>query len=140
MSGDFIDSNVFVYTFDDAAPLKQQIARRITSDALASRRGHISHQVVQETLNVFTMKARFRMTPERAKRFLEDMLLPLWTVMPSGALYERGLEVQERYGYSFYDSLIIAAALEAGCDRILSEDLQHGQRIETLVIEDPFRQ
>ncbi|MDZ7728612.1 MAG: PIN domain-containing protein [Dehalococcoidia bacterium] len=71
-------------------------------------------------------------------RFLDGVLLPLWTVMPSVALYRRALELQDRYRYSFYDSLIIAAALEAGCTRLLSEDLHDGQDIEGLRIENPF--
>ena len=57
---------------------------------------------------------------------------------PTPALYRRCLDVQERWKYGFYDSLIVAAALEAGCKRLLSEDLQHGQRIEGLRIENPF--
>ena len=58
--------------------------------------------------------------------------------MPSHALYRRALEIQARYRYGFYDSLIIAAALEAGCQRLLSEDMQHGQQIEHLRIVNPF--
>ena len=58
--------------------------------------------------------------------------------MPSLALYRRGLEIQARYGLSFYDSLIVAAALEFNCSRLYTEDMQHKQRIETLTIENPF--
>jgi predicted nucleic acid-binding protein len=54
-------------------------------------------------------------------------------------LYASALRLQARWRFGFYDSLIVAAALEGGCRRLLSEDLQHGQRIETLTIEDPFR-
>jgi predicted nucleic acid-binding protein len=53
-------------------------------------------------------------------------------------LYQRALDIQARYHFGFYDALIIAAALEAGCTRLYSEDLQHGQRIERLTIENPF--
>jgi predicted nucleic acid-binding protein len=53
-------------------------------------------------------------------------------------LYQRALDIQARYHYGFCDALIIAAALEAGCSRLYSEDLQHGQRIERLTIENPF--
>ena len=63
---------------------------------------------------------------------------PLWSVMPSTRLYRHALDVRERYRFSFYDSLIVAAALEAGCTRLLSEDLQDGQVIEGLRIENPF--
>ncbi|WP_411728328.1 PIN domain-containing protein [Methyloglobulus sp.] len=58
--------------------------------------------------------------------------------MPSLALYRRGLDLQSRFGFSFYDSLIVAAALESDCTRLYTEDLQHGQKIEGLTIENPF--
>ena len=66
------------------------------------------------------------------------VLAPLWRIHPSPALYMRGLSIQERCGFSFYDSLIVAAALEGGCTRLLSEDLQHGQQIDGLRVENPF--
>ena len=65
--------------------------------------------------------------------------MPLLRVSASIGLYQRGLEIQARYRYGFYDALIIAGALEAGCTRLYSEDLQDGQRIDTLVIENPFQ-
>ena len=99
----------------------------------------ISFQVVQETLNVLTGKLHGVVSPQDRDRFFTSVLVPLWKVMPSENLYRRGLDVQARYGYSFYDSMIIAAALSAGATRIYSEDLQHGQRIEDLVIIDPFK-
>jgi predicted nucleic acid-binding protein len=63
----------------------------------------------------------------------------LWKINPSRALYQKGLNLQASYQFGFYDSLIIAAALDAGCTRIYSEDLHHGQQIEGLVVENPFR-
>ena len=74
-----------------------------------------------------------------AGRLLDEVLLPLWRGASSRAFYRRGLELQERYSLSFYDALIVAAALEAGCTRLLSEDLQDGLRIERLTIENPFK-
>ncbi|MBI3154384.1 MAG: hypothetical protein HYZ20_03150 [Burkholderiales bacterium] len=65
--------------------------------------------------------------------------MPLMQVGASAELYRRALGVRARWRYGFYDSLVIAAALAAGCSRLLSEDLQHGQRIESLTIVDPFR-
>lgn len=59
-------------------------------------------------------------------------------VVPSAALYHRAVEIHQRWKFSFYDSLIIAAALTAGCTRLLTEDLPHGQQIETLTVQDPF--
>jgi predicted nucleic acid-binding protein len=89
-------------------------------------------------LNVLTRKLPTPMTTEGAKDFLQQVLVLLWRVSPSPALYERALDLQTRYRYGFYDSLIIAAALDAGCTRLYSEDLQDGQRIEGLTIKNPF--
>ncbi len=134
----FIDSNVVVYLFDDTAPEKQRLAESLIAQGLKRGNHCISHQVVQETLNVTTRKLSF--TFEDASRLLNSVLLPLWQVMPTAAMYQRGLTIQFRYQYSFYDALIIAAALEAGCEILYSEDLQHGQRIDRLTIENPFSQ
>lgn len=140
MSGaDFLDSNVFIYLFDDADTRKQAIAEQLITEALASANACISFQVVQETLNVLTRKAAKPLTPEMAKTLMQRSLLPFWRVMPSAALYSKALELQSRLKFSFYDSLIVAAALESGCTRLYSEDLQHGQKIEQLTIENPFR-
>lgn len=139
MSGEFIDTNVFVYLFDETNERKRTIADRIVKTALETRTARISHQVVQETLNVVTRKLPSPMTVENAQRFLVQVLAPLWQIMPNVALYRRGLDVQARYRFSFYDSLIIAAALESGCTRLYSEDLQHGQQFEGLTIENPFK-
>jgi predicted nucleic acid-binding protein len=140
MNGEFIDTNVFIYLFDETNDRKRTIADRIVKTALETRTARISHQVVQETLNVVTRKLPSPMTAENAQRFLVQVLAPLWQIMPNIALYRRGLDVQARYGFSFYDSLIIAAALESGCTRLYSEDLQHGQQIEGLIIENPFKE
>jgi predicted nucleic acid-binding protein len=140
MSAEFIDSNVFVYLFDETDDHKRDTAERIVGSALQTHNASISFQVVQETLNVVTRKLPTPMTAEGAKRFMERVLAPLWRVSPSSALYHRALDVQARYRYGFYDSLIVAAALDAGCNRLYSEDLQDGQRIEGLTIENPFRE
>jgi predicted nucleic acid-binding protein len=139
MSADFLDSNIFIYTFDTTNAKKSTRARSLIDTALGLGNGHVSFQVVQETLRVITGKLRRPALPEEAQAFMQSALLPLWSVMPSAALYAKALELQARWQYSFYDSLIVAAALEARCDRLLTEDLQDGQRIEGLSIENPFR-
>ncbi len=137
--GDFLDTNVLVYAFASQDERKRGIADQLIRDGLLRDSATISHQVVQEALNVLS-RANSPIQDVEADDFLRNVLMPLWRVSPSPTLYQQSLKLRERYGYSFYDSLIIAAALEVGCARILSEDLQHGQRIESLVIEDPFRQ
>ncbi len=139
MSGDFIDSNIFVYLFDETDLGKQQAAQTLIYAALRNGSAQISFQVVQETLNVITRKLPVPVTCEHAQQFLDQMLLPLWKINANSALYKRGLEIQQRYQFSFYDSLITAAALEARCDTLFSEDMQHGQQIERLTIKNPFK-
>ena len=140
MSGgaDFLDTNVFVYLVDARAPAKQAIAKSLVGQALSEGSGVISHQVVQETLHV--LGSKFRVATTRADRedMMREVLMPMWQVQPSEALYRAAIDVQERQGFGFYDSLIVAAALQSGCKRLLSEDLQHGQRIGKLRIENPF--
>jgi len=134
----FIDTNVFVYHLDSTDKRKHRIAEGIVRDALADGQACISFQVVQECLNVALRKAAVPLAPDQARAYLDVVLLPLMQVQPSAALYHRALDVQQRWRFGLYDSLIVAAALAAGCTRLLSEDLQHGQRIDTLVIHNPF--
>jgi predicted nucleic acid-binding protein len=139
MSAEFIDSNIFVYLFDEKDARKRRAAETLVSQQLETGQGVISVQVVQETLNVLTRKLATPVTPSDARRFFDEVLAPLWRVMPSAALYHRCLEIQAQLRYSFFDSLIIAAALDADCTCLYSEDLQHGQRIGALTIVNPFR-
>ena len=133
---DFLDTNVFVYLFDEADESKRRQAEILVNNVLVRRTGCISFQVVQETLNVLNRRTE---TPvDRLREFLDDILVPLWQVNPTASLYRNAISLQGRHGFSFYDSLIVAAALEAGCTRLYSEDLQHGQRIQGLTIVNPF--
>ena len=133
----FLDTNVLVYLFDETNDHKREKAVRLVQESLENETGCISYQVVQETINVITRK--LNATPEKARQILEDTLMPLWRVNPTRMLYQRSLNLQTRYRFSFYDSLIVAAALEAGCKNLFSEDLQHGQQIEGLTIANPFK-
>ena len=133
---DFLDTNIFVYMLDGSDDFKRRRAEELVQRSLSRGTGCISYQVVQETLNVANKKLGF--ADEDSRTLLSDILAPLWTVYPSAGLYERGLKVRGRYGFSFYDSIIIAGAIESGCTRLLTEDLQHGQRIQSLTIQNPF--
>ena len=114
---------------------KHEIPDVLVEDSLNGN-GTISFQVVREVLNVHTRRG-WADGPERI-RILQDVLMPLWTVKPSQELYELAVSLQTRYRYTFYDSLIIAAAIEAGCTPLFSEDMQDGQQIEGLTITNPF--
>ena len=133
---DFLDTNVLVYSVDARFPEKMERALELVGNSLTNGSGCISYQVVQETLNVLTGKVG--MSNDGIRRLLNEILLPLWQVNPTAALYQEAITLRGRYGFSFYDSLIVAAALEAGCTRLYSEDLQHGQQIQRLTILNPF--
>ncbi len=138
MSASFLDSNVLLYLFDERSHRKFGVAEKLVDKALRTGNAVISFQVVQETLNVATKKLEVPLSSGEASRFLETTLLPLWKVNPSRELYRRSLEIQSRYQFGFYDSLIVSAALEAGCGTLYTEDLQHGQIVERLKIINPF--
>ncbi len=133
----FFDTNVLIYLLDLTDDAKRGRADSLVQDSLSRSNGCISYQVVQETLNILATK--LGATAEEMRTMLDEILAPLWSVQPTIELYRRGLDLRVRYGYSFYDSLIVSAALEAGCTQLYTEDLQHGQRIGELTIVDPFR-
>ena len=135
----FIDTNVFIYHLDATDARKHALAERIVRDGLDRGDVCISFQVVQEFLNTALRKAKVALSIDDARSYLGAVLLPLLQVPASAALYHRALDVQARWRFGFYDSLIVAAALSAGCRRLISEDLQHGQRIEGLTIHNPFK-
>lgn len=135
----FIDTNVFIYQLDGTDQRKCAIADDIIRDALAVGNGCISSQVVQECLNVALRKAQVPLSAVDTRAYLDAVLLPLMQITVSEALYHRALDVQGRWHFGFYDSLIVAAALMAGCRTLLSEDLQHGQKLDSLTIVNPFQ-
>ena len=133
---DFFDTNVLVYMLDETDATKRQLARSVVVRSHEKGTACISYQVVQETMNVVTRKLGW--PPEASQRLLDDVLIPLWQVNPSPTLYRRAVNLQDQHSLSFYDSLIVAASLEAGCIRLYTEDLQHGQQIQGLTIQNPF--
>ena len=135
----FLDTNILVYTFDPGNPRNQKIAFDLVERALATGRGIISYQVVQEFLNVATRKFLSPLSFSDCRSYLNRVLTPLCTVFPGFEFYDRGLDIAERYGYGYYDALIISAAVSGGCTTLFTEDLQHGQKIWNLTIVDPFK-
>ena len=134
----FIDTNLFIYQLEALDGDKKAVADHIISAGIENRNACISFQVVQECLNTALRKAEIPLGTDEMRRYLGSVLAPLFRVPASISLYDRALGVQSRYRYGFYDALIIAAALDAGCARLLSEDMQDGQQIESLTIENPF--
>jgi predicted nucleic acid-binding protein len=134
----FLDTNLFVYTFDSSAPAKAKTAGQLIRRAADTGEGIISYQVVQEFFSVALRRFPHVMSMAEAEQYLITVLRPLLAVHSSPAIYFEALRIAEKHRLSWYDSLIVAAALEGQCDRLYSEDFQHGQKIETLRVENPF--
>lgn len=134
----FLDTNIFIYAVDTTDAAKREVADQLIRDTLAAGNGTTSYQVAQEFLNVVVTKARIPLGVDEARRFLDAVVLPLVQVWPSPALFHDALDTHRRWGFGFYDSLIVAAARQAGARRLLTEDLQHGQDIAGLEIHNPF--
>lgn len=134
----FIDTNLFVYQLEALDEHKFSTADRIIREGIETNNACISFQVVQECLNTALRKAEIPLSADETRVYLDNVLAPLFRVPAGIPLYNRALDVQARYRYGFYDSLIVAAALDAGCVRLYSEDFQNGQKIERLTIENPF--
>ena len=100
----FLDTRIFVCLFDGATPQKRHRARELVAQSLANGSGCVNSQVVQGTVNVLTGK--LGVSPDSIRRLLDDVLVPLWQVNPTSALYHSAISLQSRHGFSFYDSLI----------------------------------
>ena len=134
----FLDTNVIVYSFDNHSKAKRDKARDLIAEALSSGNGIISFQVVQEFLNIATSKFKKPLTIKDTREYMEEILLPLCTIFPGNDFYLNSLEIEERTGYSFYDSMIVQAALEGECRILYSEDMQDGFKLFDLTIQNPF--
>lgn len=135
----FIDTNVFVYQLERLDARKADIADELIETGIETRTACISFQVIQECLNTAIRKAVAPLGEDEMRRYLLDVLAPLYRVQPSIALYMKSLEIRSRYRFGFYDALIVAAAIEAGCRKLYTEDLTDGQQVEAVAIVNPFR-
>jgi predicted nucleic acid-binding protein len=132
----FLDTNVLLYAAmaEDSASEKRSRAR------LLLRRNDcvLSVQVLQEFFVQATRKSR----PDRLSDELAMALVATWRrfeVVENGLpVLDRAFGIRMKYRFSFWDCMIVAAALESGCERLFTEDLSSGQRIEGLIIENPF--
>lgn len=127
----FLDTNIIVYAFSSNDP------RNAKAEALLQAGGVVSVQVLNEFVNVLRRKQ------QRGWDEIQEGLDALKTLLGQPRpltvdVHEAAIPIARDYAFSFYDSLIIAAALKAGCSILYSEDLQQGQKIEQLTIRNPF--
>ena len=139
MSGRFfLDTNVFVYSFDAGSPKKAAQSAKLIKSAIETRGGIVSYQVVQEFFNVALRRFAKPMSSADAEQYLSTTFRPLLSVHSSPALYGEALRIGARFRLAWYDSLIVASAIEGQCDVLYSEDFQDGQQFGTVVISNPF--
>lgn len=127
----FFDTNILLYL------LSEDTSKADCAEVIIGKGGIISVQVLNEFASVASRKLRLSY-PEI--REILDTVRAVCRIEPlTAATHDRALHLAHRYGFSFYDALIVAAALEAGCDSLYTEDMQHGQIIETsLLLHNPF--
>jgi predicted nucleic acid-binding protein len=134
----FVDTNVLVHARDASEPDKQPQAAAWVEYLWRTRSARLSFQVLQEYYATTTRKLKPGLSPEQARADVRDLLA--WRPVPIGAeLLEGGWTVEDRFGLSCRDALVVAAAKVAGCGYLLTEDLQHGARFDGVRVVDPFR-
>ena len=134
----FLDTNILVYAYDISSGKKHNTARNIVTDLWNSRTGALSVQVLQEFFVSITKKIPNPLDVKTASDIIRDFLL--WEIIDNdGELLLAAMDIQARYLYSFWDSLIIAAAVKSGASVLLTEDLKNGQIIEDVMIKNPFK-
>lgn len=134
----FVDTNVLVYAHDASEPAKQALAQAALGHLWSGRNGALSTQVLQEFYSVATGKLKPAMSPAEAREIVE--LYSAWpVVLIEPSLILTASKLQEQHQLSFWDALIVEAARVAGAVRLLTEDLNDGQEIQGVRIENPFR-
>jgi predicted nucleic acid-binding protein len=135
----FLDTNLLIYAIDPAEPGKQAVAQKWVAEAHESGNGILSYQVVHEWFNVVLRKAAIPLTTDEATSIYRSLIEPLWRIQSSPELLDTALDLHSHDSLSWWDSLIVSAAIQGGCDRLLTEDLQHGRKIRGVKIINPFQ-
>jgi predicted nucleic acid-binding protein len=134
----FVDTNVLVYAEDRDAKAKHAIARDLVLELWHARTGVLSVQVLQELYVTVTQKLKKPLASARALDIVREYLA--WTVVEnSSRVLVDAVHLQQKAKLSFWDALVIQAAIDAGCDKLYSEDLNAGQRFGPVLIVNPFK-
>lgn len=134
----FVDTNVLVYRFDSTEQDKQERCERWIERFWADGTGRLSTQVLQELYVTLTRKLDHPLEPAQAQTIVRSLFA--WKPVGVGrATLEGAWRLQEGYSLSWWDALIVAAAQDAGCSFLLTEDLSHGQLLDGVRVVNPFR-
>jgi predicted nucleic acid-binding protein len=133
----FVDTNILIYAHDTSAGQKHSRAKELLRDLWQSGEGCLSIQVLQEFYVNLTRKVAKPLSAEAAAQIIAD--LSAWEVhCPSMEDVLDAIHLQNRYQLSFWDAMIVASALQMGCQRLWSEDLNPGQVYGRVELQSPF--
>jgi len=133
----FLDTNIIIYAYDISAVTKHEIANELLINLWDQGLAVISTQVLQEFFVNVTQKIPEPLDIKIARDIINDLLK--WDVVVNdGESILNAIEIHRKYKYSFWDSMIIDAAIKGRCTILLSEDLLAGQKINSVEIKNPF--
>jgi predicted nucleic acid-binding protein len=132
----FIDTNVLIYAHDVDATEKHQIAKTVLQTLWTERTGVLSTQVLQEFYVNVTRKIQSPLSKDLARLVVSSYAI--WCVDATPAEISMAFRIEDESRIGFWDALIVSAAAKSGATRILSEDLNAGQRIAGILVENPF--
>ena len=132
----FLDTNVLIYSIDGKDPAKQVVAREIVVSAVRGGGFLISAQVLNEFSNIALLK--LKLSVEEVRKFV-SFFSRIGVVSLESRWTDAALLLKQRYETQFFDSLLLAAAQENGCDEILTEDLNDGQMYGSVKAVNPFK-
>jgi len=133
----FVDTNVLVYAHDTSAGAKRTTAAALVERLWESGHGRVSIQVLQELFVNLTRKLPRPLDTDAAANVVED--IARWTLhAPDAEDVLAAIRLHERYRISFWDAMIVRSAAALGCETLLSEDLNAGQRYGGVLVVDPF--
>jgi predicted nucleic acid-binding protein len=133
----FVDTNVLVYARDASEPDKQPCAEAWMQHLWRTRSGRTSVQVLNEYYVTVTRKLSPGLDRSSARDDVRDLRAWRPAVVDDSTM-TLAWDLEDRFSLSWWDSLVVASAIELGCDDLLSEDLQDGQRFDGLVVKNPF--
>lgn len=135
----FLDTDIFLWSFDESDPDRCQIARKLIGTALAEHVGIISYQVVEEVLSLVLDRFEVKLSSGDSETYLERVLLPLCEVYPTAELYQSALTLADERKLSYRDALLVAGARWGSCKVLFSGKFTHGGHIGALSLYNPFQ-
>ena len=132
----FIDTNVLIYAHDIDAREKQQVAKAVLRELWSERTGVLSTQVLQEFYVNVTRKIPSPLSKDLARLVVSSY--SIWCVETTPTEISAAFRIEDESRIGFWDALIVSSAAKSGATRILSEDLNAGQRIAGILVENPF--